>query len=224
MASTGSGAPTPRRIGTTELTSRFLNLAQTSVYTVKIQPPAQVASYLNERGVNYAADGEGIELQCTQTLLPGHKLSTIDVANDYIGVSEKMAYRQAYDEAINFTFNVNYRYDVVQFFEGWIDFIAGRNGREQNAYVDRYANYRMNYPKSYRSDQVYITKFEKNVDHLNRTLGLGDTPSYRLDYTFVGAFPLAIIPAQISYNQSQILSYTVRMDYIRYVCERSVIG
>jgi len=224
MASTGSGAPRPRRVGTTELTSRFLNLAQTSVFTVKIQPPALVAAYLNERGVNYAADGEGIELQCTETRLPGHKLSTIDVANDYIVVSEKMAYRQAYDEAIQFTFNVNYKYDVVQFFEGWIDFIAGKNAQDQNAYVDRYANYRMNYPKSYRSDQVYITKFEKNVDNLNRTFGLGDTPSYRLDYTFVGAFPLSIIPSVVSYNNSQILSYSVRLDYIRYVCERSVIG
>lgn len=224
MASTGSGAPRPRRVGTTELTSRFLNLAQTSVFTVKIQPPAEVAAYLNERGVNYPTDGEGIELQCTETRLPGHKLSTIDVANDYIGVSEKMAYRQAYDEAIQFTFNVNYKYDVVQFFEGWIDFIAGKNAQDQNAYVDRYANYRMNYPKSYRSDQVYITKFEKNVDNLNRTFGLGDTPSYRLDYTFVGAFPLSIIPSVVSYNNSQILSYSVRLDYIRYVCERSVIG
>ena len=222
MASTGSGAPKPKKVRTADLRSDFLRVAQTSVFIVKIQPPAEVAAYLRGREINYPQDGEGIELMCNQTSLPGHKLGTVDVENDYIGVSEKMAMRKNYDEAIEFTFNVNYKYDVVQFFEGWIDFIAGHRG-DQSRYINRYANYRMSYPSSYRSDNVYITKFEKSVEYENELEKSEQETSYKLDYTFVGAFPLSILPTNVSYTKSDVLTYRVRMDYIRYVCERNVV-
>ena len=226
MASTGSGAPQPTNVKTSDLKSKFLQVAQTSVYQVKLQPPAAVASYLASRNISYGDAGEGIELSCTETSLPGHSLQTLDVTNDYIGVSEKMAYRKMYDREISFTFNVNYKYDVVQMFEGWIDYIAGHQG-DPSRYIDRYASYRMNYPTDYRSDNVYITKFEKSVGNEiaeKDTTQTRENQRYKLDYTFVGAFPIAIVPSKVSYDKSQVLSYTVNLDYIRYVCERKLLN
>jgi len=226
MASTGSGAPKPTEVKTSDLKSRFLQVAQTSVYQVRLQPPAAVAANLSQRGINYSSDGQDVELSCTQTSLPGHKLQTFDIVNDYIGVTEKMPYRKQYDTEISFTFNVNYKYDVVQMFEGWIDFVAGQFG-DPTRYIDQYANYRMSYPTDYRSDSVYITKFEKSVGNEiaeKETTQTKENQRYKLDYTFVGAYPLAIVPTDVGYEKSRVLSYTVRMNYIRYVCERKLIS
>jgi len=219
MATTNSGAPKPTRVKTSDFLSRVLNVAQTSVYLVKLQPPPAVASFLNQRGLNYSTAGEDVELACTQTSLPGHQVNTIDVMNDYRGVTEKMAYRKQYDN-LAFTFYVDNQYDVVQMFEGWIDYIAGHTLSE-NQYINQYASYRMNYPEGnggYRCNSVFVTKFEKGVEARRQ-----DTPNYKLDYTFVGAYPLSINSTPVSYAQSDVLKYTVNMTYIRYVMKRSTV-
>ena len=71
----------------------MLNLAQTSVYQVKVQPPPSVVAFMNSRGVVYNTDGDNLELLCSETTLPGTSLTTTEVTNDYHGVTEKMAYR-----------------------------------------------------------------------------------------------------------------------------------
>ena len=43
----------PNRIGTSALKAKFMNLAQTSQFVVKFQPPADVANMLEGRGFNY---------------------------------------------------------------------------------------------------------------------------------------------------------------------------
>jgi len=219
MATSSSGSPNPSRVRTSDFKSRVLHVAQTSVYLVKLQPPPAVAAFLSGRGLNYALSGQDIELACTQTSLPGHQLNTIDVMNDYRGVSEKMAYRKQYDN-LAFTFYVDHDYDVVQMFEGWIDYIAGHTLTE-NQYINQYASYRMNYPEGsggYRCNSVYVTKFEKDV-------GARKSGSQsKLDYTFVGAYPLSINSTPVSYAQSDVLKYTVNMTYIRYVMSRKGRG
>ena len=49
-------------IKTSTLVSKILNLAQTSVYQIKLAPPADVKAHLNLNGFNYDNDGENIEL------------------------------------------------------------------------------------------------------------------------------------------------------------------
>ena len=210
--------PRPSRVRTSDLKSRFLNVAQTSVYMVKLQPPSEVVSYLNEQGFNYNFSGRDVELSCTEASLPAQDLITHEVLNDYYGSAEEMAYRKNYDRNISFTFNVNQRYDVIQMFDSWIDYISGQT-EDQDEYLSPYKTLRNNYPTDYKSN-IHITKFEKGVGNNSRDL-LRDGFQYKLDYTFVGAFPKSSQPIQVSYSDSNVLQYSVSMSFIRYVRKRS---
>ena len=205
----------PSVVSTGFLKSRFLETAQTSVYMVKVQPTSSVIAFLSQgsRGVNYnSQDGINIELLCRETTLPGQTLATADQPNDYPGVSEKMVYRKIYDDRTDFTFYVDKRYKVVEFFEGWIDYCAGQGttyGRED--YRTRSAYYRMNYPNAYKTDGLYITKFEKDAKN-------------SMSYQFIGAFPISIAATPVSYDQSDVLKCTVSFSYMRYLRRRSGAG
>ena len=211
--------PRPSRVRTSDLKSRFLNVAQTSVYMVKLQPPSDVASYLQEKGFNYSLAGRDVELMCTAASLPGQRLMTHEVKNDYMGATEMMAYKKQYDTTIDFTFNVNQRYDVIDMFDAWMDFIGGQT-EDDDDYLSPYATLRNNYPNKYKSN-VYITKFEKGVGNNARDL-LRDGFQYKLEYSFVGAFPLSSQPMQVSYSDSNVLQYTVSMSFIRYVRKKEI--
>jgi hypothetical protein len=205
------GAPgTPRHYAVSELKNRILNIAQTSVYHVKFGLPASASEFLGNsaRGITDGVISD-IELLCSEASLPGSGLATHDVTNDYHGVAEKMAYRRLYDESIDLTFYVDRDYNVIEFFDGWINYIVGEGttfSREQ--YKDPYVHYRMNYPVNYRST-LYIVKFEKDQNISNS-----------MTYTFVNAFPTNIISMPVSYEQSQLLKCTVSFSYTRYVRER----
>jgi len=206
---------------TSDLKSRILNLAQTSVFQVKMQPPEAVMAHIRANtDINYNEDGEDIELLCSDASLPGTSLSTHEVTGDYRGVRERMAYRRMYDDTTDFVFYVDHDYDVIEFFDSWIDYISGV-GEGQYLSKDNQAtyaaNYRMNYPNSYMTN-VYISKFEKDVSPDNKIFNDGD--KYSMTYTFVQAFPLNIISTPVSYQQSDVLRVTVSMAYQRYVREK----
>ena len=204
--------PRPNKINTSTIKSRILNVAQTSVYQIKMQPPAPVRGFLNnsDPDFDYGEDGLDIELLCSNASLPGQSLATHDVTLDYPGVTEKMAYRKIFDDRIDFTFMVDKDYNVIQFFEGWINYITGQGTTFSNEeYLSRSRYYRMNYPSNYKTDNLYISKFEKDVQ------------GYYLTYQFIGAFPISIAPTAVSYDATASLNYTASFNYMRYVKTRS---
>ena len=199
--------PRPNTIKTGALKSKILNLAQTSVYLVKVQPPTAVQSFLNRFGVNYSNQGENLELLCCEASLPGSSLATHDITNDYHGVTEKMAYRRIYDETIDFTFYVDYDYNIIELFDGWMDYISGvGTNKPKGDYLSPYVNYRMNFPSFYKNN-IYITKFEKDANEA-------------LYYTFVNAFPIAVTAMPVTYEQSNVLKCSVSFSYMRYIRDR----
>lgn len=207
-----SGTPTHHSIS--ELKSRILNIAQTSIYHVKFGLPQSASNFLGNsaRGITDRTISD-IELLCCDASLPGSGLATHDVTNDYHGVSEKMAYRRLYDESIDLTFYVDRSYNVIEFFDGWINYITGEGTTfSRDEYKDPYVHYRMNYPDKYRST-LYIVKFEKDKNINNS-----------MTYTLVNAFPTNIISMPISYEQSQLLKCTVSFSFTRYVRERKFIS
>lgn len=179
-----------------------MNLAQTSVYQVKIQPPSDVDKAM---GGIYQQYGRDLDLLCCDTTLPGSSLATHDVTSDYQGVSEKMAYRRIYDNNIDMTFYVDKQYNVMEFFDGWIDFISGmgKGSRSYNGYNDTRAGFRVSYPEDYKTS-IYVSKFEK------------DAAEKALYYKFIDAFPIAINATPVSYNTSDILKVNVSFSYVRY--------
>ena len=206
--------PRPNKINTSTIKSRILNLAQTSVYQIKMQPPAPVRGFLNnsDPDFDYGEDGLDIVLLCSNASLPGQSLATHDVTLDYPGVTEKMAYRKVFDDRLDFTFMVDKDYNVIQFFEGWINYITGQGTTFTNEeYLSRSRYYRMNYPSNYKTDNLYISKFEKDVQ------------GYYLTYQFIGAFPISIAPTAVSYDATASLNYTASFNYMRYVKTRSEV-
>ena len=202
--------PRPNKVNTSTIVNRFLKFSQTSVYRVKVQPPFGVQNFMNRQGraFDYGNDGRDIEFLCTEASLPGTTLATHDVTADYMGVTEKMAYRRIYDESIEMTFYVDKKYNVIEFFDGWIDFISGvgRNGVRED-YKSTAIGYRMSYPREYKSN-IYVTKFEK------------DLRDNQLQYTFVDAFPTSINSTPVTYAESDVMRYNVSFSYVRYVRER----
>ena len=202
--------PRPNKVNTSTIVNRFLKFSQTSVYRVKVQPPFGVQNFMNRQGraFDYGNDGRDIEFLCTEASLPGTTLATHDVTADFQGVTEKMAYRRIYDESIDMTFYVDKKYNVIEFFDGWIDFISGvgRNGVRQD-YKSTAIGYRMSYPREYKSN-IYVTKFEK------------DLRDNQLQYTFVDAFPTSINSTPVTYAESDVMRYNVSFSYVRYVRER----
>ena len=208
----------PNAFRTGALKSKIMNLAQTSVYQVKIQPPPNVLNFLKtERGLDYTQRGENIELLCQQTTLPGTSFSTTETTNDFAGVTERMVYRRMFDSTIDMTFYVDKSYDVIEFFEGWVDYMSGMNADNPNNpdmrenFRSSASYYRMNYPSTYRTP-IHVTKFEKNLTDA------------ALTYEFVDAFPLNIISIPVSYEQSDVLKMSVSFAYTRYVRSRSRQG
>ena len=155
---------------------------------------------------NNSDNQEKLQISCSEASLPGSSLATYDIDNAFHGVSEKIAYRKIYDDRIDFTFIVDRNYFNIRFFESWIAFIAGEDKPfallEQ---INQNYSYRANYAKKYRTDNLYITKFEKNYD--------GPV----LTYKFIGAYPLSVVSMPVSYDQSQLLKCTVSFTYLRYV-------
>ena len=215
----------PRPYKTSELKSRITNLAQTSVYQLKIQPPAGLFSLLKEvgRDLDYNRAGENLELLCDSAVLPGSSFATHEPTNDYAGVTEKMAYRRMYDGTLDLSLMVDSNYNVIEMLDGWLDFISGVGitGSRQS-YKSRNVNYRMTYPEQYRTE-LYLTKFEKDVSYPD---DFGDViegvldPPKQLLYTFVGAFPSSVTSTPVSYGPSDVLRVNVSFSYMRYVRER----
>lgn len=209
-------APGPKSFRMSELKSKILRPAQTSVYMVDITTGGNLSKFVANRGLNLAKDGEMINLSCCEASLPGSSLATHEVTNDYHGVTEKMAYRRIYDDSIDLTFYVDYEYKVIEFLNGWMNYVVGEGSTfSTESYKDPTTFYRMNYPVDYKTD-IYITKFEKDF-------GLKGSKNSTLKYQFIRAFPTNLMSIPVSYESSDLLKVTVSFSYLRYV-RTSVLG
>jgi hypothetical protein len=187
-----------------KLKSTILRPALTSHYTVSILPTESTLNYIQSNsGTSY--DNELVEISCTEASLPGSTIATLDIMNDYVGISEKHGYRRLYDDRADFTFYVNHEYSQIRFFESWMKYIVNEQfsaGIDKRTFTSRSI-----YPNQYCTDGLTITKFEK--DDLNK-----------LQYKFIKAFPISINSIPVSYESSNLLKVTVSFTYSRYYINR----
>jgi hypothetical protein len=156
-----------------------------------------------------------LSLACNEASLPGSSLATIDINNDYHGVSEKHAYRRLYDDRADFTFYVDAEeYFVIKLFQTWIAYCVDEQFEGERIKGYDYT-YRVNYPEEYYSPAMSISKFERDY-------GLS-SGSQSLTYNFVGAFPISISSMPVSYDASNLLKCTVSFSYQRYYLSSEVI-
>ena len=213
-----TSVPRPRSLS--ELKANILRPATTSNFQCYFQPPPLVLSWMESRqaaglGKAYRGQEDFIGLNCSEASLPGSTFATHEITNDFAGVTERHAYRRQYDDRAQFTFYVDHDYQIINFFENWMAFIANEQrtqGNTTDSVSDNVSNYsyRMNFPETYQST-VYINKFEKDV-----AANDGSGEKY-LTYGMLKAFPISINSMPISYEASEILKCTVSFTYSRYV-------
>ena len=202
----------PRKMS--EIKSKLLQPALTSHFICAFQPPERLKTFVTDRvnagfvGADYnnRTNQDLITLSCSEASLPGSSLATHEITNDFSGVTERHVYRRQYDDRADFTFYVDKEYRIIDFFENWMSYIVSENNINQQSDPNYF--YRMNFPNNYKTENLYITKFER--DYVGRNLV----------YKFINAYPISIISMPVSYDSSQLLKCTVSFTYSRYVITR----
>lgn len=218
-------SPTPTKVSISNIKSKLLRPALTSHYICRFSPTTKnnkLIGFLKERegegftGADYQnpLNQEIIEFSCSEASLPGVNYLTNEINDDFHGITERYAYRRSYDDRMDFTFYVDRDYRPINFFESWIAFIAGEKNRK--APVDRTYFYRVEFPDNYTTDELYITKFERDIGTINE----GPTLTYR----FINAYPININTMPVSYESSQLLKCTVSFTFSRYLIEKTSGG
>ena len=217
MASTN--APTPRRRSLSDIKSNLMKPALTSHFDVFVREPAGDWSSFKSANRLSGFDQELLHISCSQASLPGSSFMTHEATSDYTGVTEKHAYRRAYDGKIDLTFyvmisqsNTNSEnatpngYLPIRFFEAWMRYISNEEIEELDA--ENYS-YRMKYPKDYYGG-LSVLKYERDYD-----------PDSYLTYNFISAYPIAVNSMPVSDEASDLLKCTVSMSYSRYYVTRN---
>lgn len=225
----------PRPYKLDEIKSRLLRPALTSHFQFQVNIPPSLSKWYSDKRTAFSQspdatfDQELIDLSCCDATLPGSTLYTHDVT-DYTGVTEKIPYRRVYDDRADFTFYVDSNYEVIKFFEFWMQYIVD----EQYVDIDnlgleskRYS-YRINYPDGNSGDilqyrtNISLTKFERDYGGLQGQSN-SINRSKSLSYIFIDAYPVSIMSMPVSYEASQVLKCTVSFAYTRYVIGSSKI-
>ena len=176
--------------------ANLLRPALTSHFEVELGIPDPLRTWLGQ-------SQDKLNLMCSEAVLPGSQLATIEILNDYQGVTERHAYRRQFDQSIDLTFYVDAeKYIPIKFFEKWIS--LAMNEQSDSEMASEYYSYRAAYPTTYTATGLTVRKFER--DHKSQ-----------IEYEFVKSFPLAITSMPVSYEASSLLKCSVQMTYIRYV-------
>ena len=204
------GIPRIRSIQPSKAKDLFGNLSQTNQYQVSFTLPGAVESHAERKfgvtGPNkFLIDAGG--LLCADASLPGSNLATVQVNDNFMGISQEFVHSRTYAD-LNLTFYVDNDYTNLRIFEAWIDYITSGSEVLGDGMSELSLNYyrRMNYPEKYKAQTMYITKFEKNINE-----------GSRLDYLFVNAFPKIVNATPISYGGADILKVGVQFNYDRYI-------
>ena len=197
--------PAPRPRGISDIMPKLQNVAQTSQFLVKfVLPRGDCRRFLRQKGVNDRFVADNVGLLCSDAVLPGSAMATLNTAGDYQGVIERFAHTRNFTQ-INFDFYVDNEYKSLKFLEHWMEFIS--SGSIADPSSDTY-HFKMKYPDEYKSNDTRVVKFERNHFQF-------------LEYRFIGMFPLSLNSTRVSYQNSQVLKATATFSFDRYICGES---
>ena len=197
--------PAPRPRGISDIMPKLQNVSLSSRFLVKlVLPRSPVRTFLRQKGINDRFVADDIGLLCSDAVLPGSALASLNTAGDYQGVVERFAHTRNFTQ-INLEFYVDNEYKSLKFLEHWMEFIAG--GSSAAPINDSY-HFKMRYPDEYKSNDTRIVKFEANHFQF-------------LEYRFIGLFPLSLNSTRVSYQNSTVLKASCQFSYDRYVCGES---
>lgn len=149
-------------------------------------------------GKRYILDNIGIA--CYDATLPTSSYATAEVKDNFHGINQQFAHTRLYVDS-DFSFYVDKDYNVLKFFEGWMDFISSGGSQKQSS--DSYYR-RMQYPSAYKCDGLTITKFDRNINS-------------SITHQFKNAFPKSMQAIPVKYGDAEVLKVTVAFAYDRYI-------
>jgi hypothetical protein len=197
--------PAPRPRGISDIMPKLQNVAQTSQFLVKfVLPRGECRTFLRRKGINDRFISDNIGLLCSDAVLPGSAMATLNTAGDYQGLIERFAHTRNFTQ-VNFDFYVDNEYKSLKFLEHWMEFIS--SGAIADPSSDTY-HFKMRYPDEYKSNDTRVVKFERNYSQF-------------LEYRFIGMFPLSLNSTRVSYQNSQVLKATATFSFDRYICGES---
>ena len=184
---------------------KLQNVSLSSQVLVKfVLPRGGCRTYLRQKGINDRFVSDEAGLLCSDAVLPGSALASVNTTGDYQGFTERFAHTRQFTQ-ISLEFYVDNEYKSLKFLEHWIDFIA--SGSIADPTSDTY-HFKMKYPKEYKSNDTRIVKFERNYSQF-------------LEYRFIGLFPISLNSTRVSYNGSQVLKASASFSFDRYICGES---
>lgn len=196
----------PTAQGISNVKANLLRPALTSHYDVYIGLP-QGQAWNGFASANLIVNQNKLHLSCCEATLPGSSLATMEINNDFHGVTERHVHRRLFDDRIDLSFYVDAEnYMPIRFFETWIKFAANEQLSGENNIKQSNYTYSMRYPSEYIGGDTIINKFERDYKS-------------KLTYHFVDPFPISVSSMPISYEQSSLLKCTVSLTYLRYYVE-----
>lgn len=161
---------------------------------------------------NDYANGNKVGIMCAEATLPTSSFATSEVKDNYQGINQQFAHTRIYVDS-DFSFYVDQDYNVLKFFEGWMDYVAGDDNFRGITRTDDNNYYRrLNYPMNrdnkigYKSGALTITKFEKNLD-----------PKKSITYEYINAFPKSMTSIPVQYGGADLVKVNVQFAYDRYI-------
>ena len=218
--------PSIRSLNMNDIKS-FGNLARTNLFQVTIdgvgngnKTSESFSTFLSNQSQRYGitefSNGfkEQLSILCYEASLPTSSYATAEVKDNFVGVPQEFAHTRITTD-IDFSFYIDRDYKVLMFFEAWMDYISGTGASQLQANNNPtpYSQYyrRFHYPDEYKTDNLYIKKFEKDWAASNAT---------NISYQFINAFPKNVTSIPITYGEAEILKVTVTMNYDRYIARR----
>ena len=161
----------------------------------------------NGYNINFnAVFGNNLGLLCSDASLPTSSYATSEVKDNFMGVTQEFAHTRLYTD-IDLTFYIDRDYEVLRFFEGWMDYVSG-GGPPQTPSGNSFR--RFNYPDYYKNSQIYIKKFEKDFA----------ADKISINYQLINAFPKGITSIPVSYGPADLLKVSVTFNYDRYIAKQ----
>ena len=196
-------APRPR--GISDIMPKLQNVSLSSQFLVKfVLPRGNCRTYLRQKGINDRFVSDNVGLLCSDAVLPGSALASVNTTGDFQGFTERFAHTRQFTQ-ISLEFYVDNEYKSLKFLEHWMEYITGSS--EFNPADDVY-HFKVTYPDAYKSNDTRIIKFERNHFQF-------------LEYRFIGLFPLSLNATRVSYQGSQVLKVSATFSFDRYVCGES---
>lgn len=201
-----------------DIRPRFQTVATDNEYQVFFSINGLVGDEAKRVGLDRRFLTEDLGLYCTDAVLPGSSFADYETVGDRQGITERNPYNRIYDD-LNLVFYIDKDYNVLKFFEAWIQFInplySSTFGLANNQVM------KMNYPDDYKCE-IVISKFNKNLRSGSIELGgfnngTVDSVTEQVSYRCFRAWPLSVGAVPVSYQGINLLRCSVVFRYDRYI-------